>query len=390
MDFELSDEMIALKETAARFAARDIAPHAIDWDREGRYPDDIVGKLGEQGFMGIVVPEQYGGAGSGLMAFGIILEEIARHDGGLALAVEAHNGLCCAHINLAGTHEQKERFLPPLARGEAMGCWCLTEPDSGTDAAAMKARAVKDGDDWILNGNKQFITNGARAATYVVMALTSPDRGSRGVGAFVVERGTPGLSTGEPERKLGMRSSDTVPVRLENVRIPGRQLLGQVDGAFADVKKVLERGRIMIAALSVGLARGALEESVRYAHERQTFGKPIIEHQLIQAKLADMATQIEAARLLVYRASSLQDRGVATPHESAMTKLFASEMATRACMEAIQIFGGYGYLQDYNVERYMRDAKLCEIGEGTSEILRVLIARTVSEKYGLQSPAKKT
>lgn len=382
MDLTISDELKALREAAARFSAEQIAPHAQEWDRQECFPVEMIKKLGDQGFLGILVPEQYGGAGGNYKAFAIVLEEIARHDGGLALAVEAHNGLCCEHILVAATDEQKAKFLPPLATGEQIGSWGLTEPGSGTDAAAMTTRAIRDGDDWILNGSKQFITNGDRAGTFVIMAVTAPDNGSRSISAFVVGRGTPGLSTGKPEEKLGMRSSGTVTVRLEDVRVPASQMIGTQGRAFQDVKKVLERGRIMVSAVALGLARGAMEESVRYAHERAAFGKPIMEYQQIQEKIANMAMNIEAARLLIYRAADLQDHGVATPHESAVTKVFTSEMATRACMDAIQIHGGYGYLRDYNVERYMRDAKLCEIGEGTSEILRVLIAHSISQKLG--------
>ncbi len=324
--------------------------------------------------MGVLVPEEYGGAGGDHMQLAIVLEEIARHDGGLALAVEAHNGLCCQHILLAATPEQKRRWLPPLASGEQIGSWCLSEPVSGTDAAALQTLAVKDGDSWVLNGSKQFVTNGARAGAFVVLALTDPSKGKAGISAFLLEGDTPGLTTGKLEDKLGMRSSDTVSLSLDDVRVPGDQLLGVVDEAFGDVARALLGGRIMISALSLGLARGALEDSVRYANERETFGQPISRRQLIQAKLADMVTQSEAARALLYNTIRLLDEGKATPQDAAITKLFASEMATKACMEAIQVHGGYGYLRDYNVERYLRDAKLCEIGEGTSEILRIIIA----------------
>ncbi len=382
MDFNLPEELEALRSNAARFAADRVAPHAQEWDRAESYPDSMIGELGKQGFMGIMVPEEYGGSAGNYMAFAIILEELARHDGGLALAVEAHNGLCCSHIMIGGNEEQKKRFLPALAKGEQIGSWCLSEPNSGTDAAAMTTRAVRDGGHWVLNGSKQFITNGRRAGTYVVTAVTSPDKGAGGISAFVVERGTPGLSTGKPEEKLGMRSSDTVTVQLQDVRVPDANRLGAPDRGFEDVKKVLERGRIMVSAISLGLARGAMEDSVKYAHERVTFGVPIVKHQLIQAKLADMAAQVEAARLLIYQAATRQDNGLSTNYEAPITKVFASEMATRVCMEAIQLHGGYGYLRDYNVERYMRDAKLCEIGEGTSEILRVLISRSLSTRLG--------
>ena len=377
MDFDLSDELVALRAAVARFAKEQVAPQAQAWDRAEGYPDEMVQVLGRQGFMGILVPEELGGADGDHKQLAIVLEEIARHDGGLALAVEAHNGLCCQHILVAATPEQKKRWLPPLASGEQIGSWCLSEPVSGTDDAAMKTQAVKDGDSWVLNGSKQFVTNGARAGTFVVLAVTDPSKGKSGISAFLVDRDTPGLGTGKPEDKLGMRSSDTVSLNLEDVRLPEDQLLGVVDKGFRDIKRVLLGGRIMISALALGLARGALEDSVRYANQRETFGKPIARRQLIQAKLADMVTQSEAARALLYRAVRLLDNGKATVQDAAITKLFASEMATRVCLEAIQVHGGYGYLRDYNVERYLRDAKLCEIGEGTSEILRVIIARGV-------------
>ena len=388
MDFELSEELVALRAAVARFADEQIAPHAQAWDRAEGYPDEMVQVLGDQGFMGVLVPEEYGGAGGDHMQFAIVLEEIARHDGGLALAVEAHNGLCCQHILIAASHEQKKRWLPALASGEQIGSWCLSEPVSGSDAAAMKTQAVRDGDSWVLNGAKQFVTNGARAGTFVVLAVTDPSKGKRGISAFVVDRDTQGLSTGRPEDKLGMRSSDTVSLNMEDVRVAEDQVLGVVDKGFRDVKRALIGGRIMISALALGLARGALEESVRYAKERETFGKPIARRQLIQAKLADMVTQSEAARALLYQAVQLLDDGKATAQDAAITKLFISEMATKACMEAIQVHGGYGYLRDYNVERYLRDAKLCEIGEGTSEILRIIIARGVARGLGegLDSP----
>ena len=273
MDFDLSEELMALRAAVARFAKEQVAPHAQAWDRAEGYPDEMPQVLGQQGFMGILVPEEYGGADGDHMQFAIVLEEIARHDGGLALAVEAHNGLCCRHIPVAATPEQKKRWLPALASGARIGSWCLSEPGSGTDAAALRTLAVRDGDSWVLNGAKQFVTNGVRAGTYVVMAVTDPSKGKRGISTFVVDRDTPGLSTGKPEDKLGMRSSDTVSLNMEDVRVPGDQLLGVIDNAFRDVELVLLGGRIMISALALGLARGALEDSVRYANERETFGK---------------------------------------------------------------------------------------------------------------------
>lgn len=377
MDFTLPDELQMLRESARRFAESEIAPHAQQWDRDCWYPDDMIKKLGDQGFMGILVPEEYGGGGGSYTAFAVILEELARHDGGLCLAVEAHNGLCCGHIMVAGTDEQKAKYLPPLAVGDQIGSWCLTEPHCGSDAAALQARAVKDGDHWVLNGAKQFITNGARAGTYVVMARTGDAEGSRGISAFIIERGTPGLTTGKLEEKLGMRSSDTVSVILEDVRVPAENLLGSEGEGFRDAKKVLANGRVVIAAMSVGFARGGIEEATKYARERSAFGHPIFEFQAIQHKLADMEAQAEAARLLLYQAVTRLDGGLPVKREAAITKLFASEMATRVCMDAIQVLGGYGYLRDYNVERYMRDAKLIEIGEGTSEIMRNLVAQCI-------------
>lgn len=382
MDFELPEELVALRDSARRFATERVAPHAQEWDRKEGFPDEMIRALGDQGFMGIMVPEEYGGSGGDHMAFGVILEELARRDGGLALAVEAHNGLCCAHLMHGANDEQKRRFLPALARGEQIGSWCLTEPGSGTDAAAMSTRAVRDGDHWIIDGSKQFITNGSRAGVFIVMANTDPGKGPKGITAFAVEADAPGLHIGPREEKLGMRSSDTVPLRFENMRVPDANRLGGVNEGFKTVKKVLEAGRIMVSAISLGLARGAIEDSVKYAGERAAFGKAILEFQLIQAKIADMASGLEAARLLVWRAATMHDAGRSTAYEAPVAKVFASEMATRVCMEAIQVHGGYGYLRDYNVERHMRDAKLCEIGEGTSEILRVLIARQAAIRFG--------
>ena len=380
MDFDLPDELVALREMASELVREHVTPHARAWEREGGYSDAALAQLGAQGFLGALVPEEYGGSGGSYLTLAIILEELARGDGGLALAVEAHNALASRHILLAGSEAQKERYLPPLARGDHLGAWCLTEPDAGSDAAALSTLATPAGDEWILNGTKQFITNGRRAGTYVVMARTAPDKGRAGISAFIVERDAAGLTLGAPEDKLGMRSSDTVAVHLEDVRVPRAQLLGTPGHAFDDAKEVLEGGRIMISAVSLGLASEAVARSIDYANERQSFGKPIIEHELVGSKLADMVAQLEAARLLVYRSALRMDEGRETPLGSAVTKLFSSEMATRVCMDAIQVHGGYGYLKDYDVERFMRDAKLCEIGEGTSEILRVVIARSLRRR----------
>lgn len=380
MDFELPDDLKMLRDMARKFAAQTIAPNAREWDREGRIPDSVLAKLAELGFLGILAPHDLGGAETSYMGMTVVVEEIARHCGGTALVLAAHNGLCLGHILLAGNDAQKKRYVPNLATGRTIGAWALTEPNSGSDAAALRTTAVQDGDGWVLNGSKNFITNGFRAGVFVVLARTEPaaDK-TKGISAFLVERDTPGLEIGPKEDKLGMRASDTVPLTFENCRVPGENLLGELNRGFNDTLKVLERGRITIGALSVGLARGALEESLKYAAEREQFGKPLAHHQAIQFMLADMALEIDAARLLVRKAAIRQDEGRSSKLESAMAKLFASEMATRACLHAIQIHGGYGYLKDVPVERYMRDAKLCEIGEGASQIQRMVIARTLLE-----------
>jgi alkylation response protein AidB-like acyl-CoA dehydrogenase len=380
MDFELPDDLKMLRDMARKFAAQTIAPNARDWDREGKIPDSVIAKLAELGFMGILAPHDLAGAEVSYLGMTVIIEEIARHCGGTALVLAAHNGLCLGHILFAGNDAQKKRFVPDLASGRMLGAWALTEPNSGSDAAALRTTAVRDGGDWVLNGSKNFITNGFRAGVYVVLARTDPAAESaKGISAFILERETPGLEIGPKEDKLGMRASDTVPLNFENCRVPNDNLLGQINHGFIDTLKVLERGRITIGALSVGLARGALEESLKYASEREQFGKPLAHHQAIQFMLADMAMEIDAARLLVRNAAIRQDQGRSSKLESSMAKLFASEMATRASMNAIQIHGGYGYLKDVPVERYMRDAKLCEIGEGASQIQRLIIARTLLE-----------
>jgi alkylation response protein AidB-like acyl-CoA dehydrogenase len=375
MDFELTEDLRALQDVARRFAAEHIAPHARDWDREADLPRSLIRQLAELGFLGIFIPTEYGGCGFGDLEATVIMEEIARHCGATALMLDAHNALSGAHILLAGSQQQKAKYLPKLANGEYLGSWSLSEPGCGSDAAALTTTAVLEGDHWVLNGAKQWVTNGHYAGIYVVMAKTDPQAGPKGISAFLVERGTPGLVTGPKEDKLGMRASDTVGLMLENVRVPRENLLGRANEAFPDVMKVLERGRITISAMSVGLARGALEESLKYAQQRVAFGKPIFEHQTIQFMLADMAMEIDAARLLTRKAAKLSDAGQPCNVDVSIAKLFASEMATRACLNAIQIHGGNGYTKDVPVERYMRDAKLCEIGEGSSQIQRMIIAR---------------
>lgn len=375
MEFELTEEQQHIKRTIREFAETEIRPHVMRWDESQHFPRELIPKLAELGLLGIIFPEEYGGAGLGLIEYSLIVEELARVDPSVALSVAAHVGLSAKHIFLAGTDEQKRTHLAPLARGEKLGAWALTEPSSGSDAANMKTTAVKQHGMWVLNGSKNFITHASYADTYVIMAVTDRAQGQRGISAFIVERGTPGLMPGRKENKLGMRASDTATVILEGCRVPDENLLGQVNNGFIDTLRVLDGGRIAIGALAVGLAQGALEAALRYAQERVAFGRPIAEFQAIQFKLADMATQIEAARLLTMQAAYLAQQGKPFKKAASMAKLFASEMAVRVAEEAIQIHGGYGYIKDYPVEKYWRDAKLLTIGEGTSEVQRIIIAR---------------
>lgn len=375
MDFELSEELSGLQDVARRFAAEHIAPHAREWDRNAEIPRDLVAKLAELGFLGLFTPTEFGGSGLGDLGVAVITEEIARHCGATALMLDAHNALCTAHLLNGANDEQKAKYLPALAKGEYLGAWALSEPGCGSDAAALTTTAELKGEEWELNGAKQWITNGHYAGLFVIMAKTTPDGGSKGISAFLVERDTPGLIIGPKEDKMGMRGSDTVGLTLDHLRIPKHALCGELHGGFLDSMKVLQRGRITIAAIAVGLARGALEESLRYAKQRESFGKPLFEHQSIQFKLANMAMEIDAGRLLTHKAAILSDRGEESNIEASMAKLFTSEMAVRHGLEAIQIFGGMGYTKEVPVERYLRDAKLCEIGEGSSEIQRIIIAR---------------
>ena len=377
-DFDLPEDLVMLRDMARKFAAERIGPHAREWDRTGTIPPEVIAELAELGFLGILVPPEYGGAGIGYLGMSVIIEELSRQCGGTALMVAAHNGLACGHLLVGANESQKKKYLAPLAKGAMFGAWCLSEPSSGSDAAALRTTAVLDGDTWVLNGSKVFVTNGYRAGVFIIHARTDPSAPKhKGISAFIVERATRGLEIGPKEDKMGMRASDTVALTLDDVRVPKANLCGELHRGFYDILKVLERGRITIAALSVGLARGAFEQAVKYATEREQFGKPLSKHQAIQFKLADMAMQIDAARLLVRKAALLQEAGKSSNLESAMAKLYASEMATRVCLDAIQIHGGYGYLKDMPVERLMRDAKLCEIGEGSSEIQRMVIARAL-------------
>lgn len=375
LNFDLPEEIVALRDVVRDFAAKEIRPHAREWDREMWIPDEIVRKLGELGLMGIMIPEEFGGAAQSYLANAVIIEEIGREDGGVALLLAAHNGLCVSQILRAANDEQKRRYLPKLATGEWVGSWGLTEPGSGSDAAAMATRAVRDGEGWKLNGQKMFITNGARAQVFVVMAVTDPERGAKGISAFIVERDAPGFTIGAKEDKMGVRSSDTVALQFEDTPVPAENLLGKEGEGYKDALAVLERGRVTIGSLSVGLARGALEESIKYAQERIAFGKPIAKQQAIQFMLADMATRIEASRLMIRDAANSLDERKTDRLKACAAKLYSTEMATQVCLDAIQIHGGYGYTKELPVERYMRDAKLMEIGEGSSQIQRIVIAR---------------
>jgi hypothetical protein len=375
VQFSLTDEQRLLRQAVREFAEAEIAPHVREWDEAQRFPPALIGKMAELGLMGIQFPEQWGGAGMSAIDYCLCLEELARVDPSVALSVAAHNGLGPAHIFMFGTDAQKARWLTPLAKGETLGGWALTEPNAGSDAAGTRTTAVRDGDDWVLNGTKTFITHGASADVLVVMASTNRARGAKGISAFVVERGTPGLRAGRKEDKLGMRASETTEVILDQCRVPADHLLGEEGMGFIGALQVLDAGRIGIAALSVGLAQGAFDCSRRYASTRMQFGQPIASFQAIQWKLADMATRIEAARLLTWRAAFLKDRQQKTTIESAMAKLYASEIAVRAAEDAVQIHGGYGFVKDYPAEKFFRDVKLTTIGEGTSEIQRLVIAR---------------
>jgi alkylation response protein AidB-like acyl-CoA dehydrogenase len=375
MDFRLTEEQVLLRRSVREFAETEMRPHVMEWDQAQHFPIELMPKLAALGLLGIQFPERYGGAGMSAIDYCICIEELARVDPSVALSVAAHNGLCSAHIFMFGSEEQKQRFLSPLARGEKIGAWGLTESTSGSDAAAMRTTALRAGNCWVLNGSKTFTTHGRVGDVLVAMAVTDRSAGSKGISAFIVEKGTPGLVAGKKEDKLGMRASDTSEVLFENCRIPTDQLLGQEGNGFVDTMQVLDAGRIGIAALSVGLAQGAYEAALRYAQERKAFGTTISSFQAIQWKLADAATRIEAARLLTYRAAYLKDLGRRTTRESATAKLYASEAAVRIADDCVQIHGGYGFVKDYPAEKYFRDVKLLTIGEGTSEIQRLVIAR---------------
>ena len=377
MDFELTQDQLSVRDMVRDFANREIAPNGVVWDREQRFPGELFAQLGELGLLGVLVPEEFGGSGLGYVEYVLILEEIGAADGGVGLGVAAHNSLCTNHLYLFGSDGLKSRYMPKLASGEWIGAWGLTEAEAGSDAGGTRTTAVRDGDEWILNGSKNFITHATVGSAAVVVARTSKDAGHHGISAFFVPFDRPGVGPGKKEDKLGMRCSDTSSLIFEDCRVPADHLLGNEGEGFVQAMKVLDGGRISIAALSLGIARGALDASVEYAEVRHQFGKPISSFQLTRAKLADMATGIAAARLLTMRAAALKDRGQSVTLESSMAKVYASETAVKVGEEAVQIHGGYGYTTDYPVERAWRDAKLCTIGEGTSEIQRMVIAREV-------------
>ena len=378
MDFELPESHKLLRETVREFALREVKPRARDWDREERFPIEMMPKLAELGLLGIKIPEAYGGAGLDMLAYAICVEEIARVDGSLALTVASHNGLGTGHILAVGTEEQKRKYLTRAAAGEWLAAWALTEPGSGSDSAGMKTTARREGDHWVLRGSKMFITQGSVGGFCVVLARTRFDvPAQRGITAFIVETSTPGYSASKKLEKYGCRSSDTVEITLDDVRVPDSERLGEVDAGFRDTMRILDNGRVSIAAMALGLGRGAQEMAVNYAKERQAFGRPIAEFQSLQFMLADAKTELEAAALMTYRAAWLADQGRRFTEEASMAKLFASEVATRACNAALQIHGGYGYTREFDVERHLRDVKLCEIGEGTSQVQRMVIAKNL-------------
>ena len=377
LDFTFDEEQELTRETAREFAEKEIRPGVRERDEKGELPLALFKKMGAQGYLGITFPEKYDGAGLSTLDYAIIIEEISRIDGSIGLGVAAHNGLCSAHIFLFGTEEQKQKYLRPLARGEYIGAWSLTEPTAGSDAGGTRSRAVQDGGHWVINGSKTFTTHGATGDVCVIFAVTDPDERKHGVSAFIIEKGTPGFRHGKLEDKLGMRASETAEVVMEDCRVPQSHLLGVRGHGFVNALQILDGGRIAIAALGLGMAQGAYEAALAYSKQREQFGKPISKFQAIQNMLADMAVDVEASRWLTYRAAWMKDQGMKVTREAAEAKLRTSETAVRTADRAVQIMGGYGYTRDFPAEKFYRDAKLCTIGEGTSEIQRLVIARQI-------------
>ncbi|PYS20540.1 MAG: acyl-CoA dehydrogenase [Acidobacteria bacterium] len=377
MDFKLSEELLEIKRIVREFAENEIRPHVMEWDEKQIFPCDVLKKLAELGFLGVLVPTEYGGAGLGYAEYVTIVEELSRVDGSIGISVAAHNSLCTGHIFQSGTEDQRRKFGVPLAKGEKLGAWSLTEPEAGSDAAGTQTTARLDGKHWILNGQKTFTTHGTYGDICVAMAVTDRATGHRGISAFILEKGMTGFHPGKKENKLGLRASDTSTVVFDDCRVPKENLLGAPGEGFIDALKVLDGGRISIAALGVGMAQGAYEAALQYSKDRKQFGKPISEFQAIQFKLADMATEIDAARLLMHRAAWMKDQGMPTTLQSSMAKLYAGEVAVRVANECVQIHGGYGFIKEYPAEKFYRDVKLCTIGEGTSEIQRLVISREI-------------
>jgi hypothetical protein len=380
VDFQLSDEQRQLKKTVREFAEREIAPHVMKWDEASEFPLAAIKELGKLGLLGTIFPAELGGAGMGYVEYATAIEELSRVDGSVGIIVAAHTSLCTNHIFMAGNDAQKKRFVPKLAAGEFIGAWALTEPGSGSDAASAICTAVRKGERWVINGTKTFCTNGHYADVLVVIAVTNRDTGTHGLSAFVVEKGTKGFRPGKKENKLGLRASDTAELIFEDCEVPSGNLLGKEGEGFVDALRVLDGGRISIAALGLGMAQGAFDAALKYAKERKQFGKPISDFQAIQWKLADMAVEIEAARSLIWRAATMKDAGKNTTLASSMAKLYAAEVAVRCANECVQIHGGYGFIKDYPAEKFYRDVKLCTIGEGTSEIQRMVIAREILKR----------
>lgn len=377
MEFELNEEQQQMKMSVREFAQSEIAPHVSEWDETQHFPIELQPKLAALGLLGVLFPEQYGGAGLGYVEYVTVIEELSRVDGSVGISVAAHTSLCSNHIFQFGSEAQKQKYLVPLASGEHLGAWGLTEPSAGSDASGTRTTAVKQNGGWVINGSKNFITHAIHADTCVAFASSDREKRSKGITGFIFEKGLKGFSPSKKENKLGLRASETASVVFEDCVVPDENRIGEEGQGFVNAMEILDGGRISIAALAVGIAQGAYESALRYAAERQQFGKPISEFQAIQFKLADMAMQIDAARLLMYRAAWMKDNGKKTTKESSMAKLYASEVSVRVCEEAVQIHGGYGYTKDYPAEKYWRDSKLCTIGEGTSEIQRIIIAREI-------------
>ncbi len=377
MEFGYSDELLEIKRIVREFAENEIRPHVMEWDEKQIFPLEVLRKLGGLGFLGVLIPSEYGGAGLGYVEYVGIIEELSRVDGSIGISLAAHNSLCTGHIFNSGSEAQQRRYIPLLAKGEKLGAWSLTEPEAGSDAAGTQTTARLEDNSWVLRGQKTFTTHGTYGDVCVAMAVTDKSAGSHGISAFIVEKGTPGFSAGKKENKLGLRASDTSTIIFDDCHVPKENLLGELGHGFVDALKVLDGGRISIAALAIGMAQGAYEAALSYSKERRQFGQAIAEFQAIQFKLADMATEIEAARLLTYRAAWMKDQGMKTTAQSSMAKLHASEVAVRVANECVQIHGGYGFIKDYPAEKYYRDVKLCTIGEGTSEIQRLVIAREI-------------